>query len=468
MSTPVITKNTSTAASGVGQQNAFAIDDKGACSKVFTMLPRIGTFATAVRDSLVTLSTNVNSTANAVVSLQATQGSVADSTHFFNYWMGQQSAVLDTSNALLKSSTDNLVVLAKQAPSTILNRPGVPTSLTLIPGAGPDEVRFYWLKPTYTGSTDVSTYNVGLYAAGGTAASNVSDTSEGDYNYDASGDNAYNSLYLMYGANLKMATLTTTSTVGFCATVTAVNTSGINGANLSGSESGKTGLISWFAANSAGFPAPAVNFVASGYYGVYVSWSPALANQSAVLTGYGPIEVGGHNSYLVYGDAGAAYMQSVGDATYETTCPQGWADAQGTRHITVRAMSAYDNTETTPLLDSTFVGPASNAYTYTRYVADPPAPTLTVNVSGLTGTVVCSAPTYYDSGNSLVQIIATNATANVTDNNQTIPSLGSATSTLTLVDTRSYTFSARIRASGSNIGNWSNWSVPVGPFTASA
>lgn len=305
--------------------------DGGTCSKVINNLPALLSFLSKIRSSLTGLKGQVSSNTRLVQQLQQAQASVGNGTHVINSWMRQASAQMDKLNTEIGMGNDSLttsaVAMATSSQSSS-ESPGVPNAITLVPGTAVNQLLLYFVRPSYSGSTPISGYEIAVFRTLANALSwsgltetitLTDDPPTPPFNHNS------NDMYSIYGSDLRVVYnhIALQSAQGSVVRVRASNTSGTNGDTL---------WSSWSAASMLCVPAtnvdqlkPAIEDVIPGANFSQVSWRVPMIQQPDQSWAI----VGGIYSYMI-----ASHMV-MGGSTSTAQIPLVSTDTS----ITVEAMS---------------------------------------------------------------------------------------------------------------------------------
>jgi hypothetical protein len=320
--------------------------DAGVCSKLVRTIPSFSTFFRNVRHSIVGLRQSSSSSTDAVKILLQTQANVNDQTNQLNYWMRQVSPQLDKLSNELVHSNDVFAALPPTSSGTAFNAPGIPDSITLVPGPALDNLLLYFTRPSFQGASPVVGYELVSFTsnADALAFSNPSPTTtltEADLITTVSSApwNTPNAdeHYSIYGDELRVVNtglVTGGAGHGLSVRLRAYNTSGDQNAPLFGPWSTPTLLAC--AASDAEDLKPSVEQVTTGVSFSLVEWrAPEVLQPDQSWA-----SVGGLHSFLVAGSANSSGTVVLGGASTIAQIPLTAADTT----VTVAACSTADGT----------------------------------------------------------------------------------------------------------------------------
>jgi hypothetical protein len=322
------------ATNGGHRNTAFL--DAGACSKMMRALPSATSFFRNVRKAVSGLQTQSASNASAIKNLLHAQANLNDQTNQLNYWMRQISPQVDKLTSELVASNDALAALPGISANNV-DAPGMPDSVTLVPGTSINSLMLYFTRPSYTGASAVTGYEMVTFTSANDAllfsnASAAVDLSEATLAAalvapwtTANADEFYGA----YGTDLRFVSsglVTGGAGQGLSVRLRAYNTSGVNGANLYSEWSTPTLLVC--AASSAESFNPVVESVTTGASYSLVEWRRPSVRQPDNSWAY----VGGIHSYLIGTTAVLGGSSSIAQVALTT------ADAT----VTVAASTAAD------------------------------------------------------------------------------------------------------------------------------
>jgi hypothetical protein len=379
--------------------------DAGACSKLLRTIPSFATFFGNVRRSIIGLRQSSASGSDAVLALLQSQANLNDQTNQLNYWMRQVSPQLDKLSNELVTSNDALAALPASSSGNAFNAPGIPDSVTLLPGPTLNSLLLYFTRPSFEGASPVVGYELVTFttdaeALAFTNASPAVTLTEADL-VAAVGSAPWNTphaddQYGIYGDDLRVVSsgLTTGGAgQGLAVRLRAYNTSGEQNAPLFGPWSAPT-LVAC-AASDAEDLKPSVELVTTGVSFSLVEWrAPEVLQPDQSWA-----SVGGLHSYLVAGSSSGGTVV-LGGATTIAQIPLTAADTT----ITVAACATADGTAPVGTSDAQLVQvptavphPSINV----RLVTSDPA--------GAYALVKCAVEDYYSSTAMRYTVTATDA-----------------------------------------------------------
>jgi hypothetical protein len=324
-----------------GGHRNVAFLDAGACSKMLRALPSATSFFRNVRKAVSGLQTQSASNTSAIKNLLHSQANLNDQTNQLNYWMRQVSPQMDKLNSELVASNDALAALPDSSANNV-DAPGMPDSLTLVPGPSVNNLLLYFAKPSYSGASAVTGYEMVTFTSAADALAFNNASAAVDLTETAltaaltvpwtttNADEYYN----VYGTDLRFMNsglVTAGAGQGLSVRLRAYNTSGTNGANLYSEWSAPTLLVC--AASDAASFKPVIENITLGVSYSLIEWRVPMVQQP----GNSWAAVGGIHSYMigttpVLGGSSSVAQIALGSSTTSVTVAASTA-ADGTSPI---------------------------------------------------------------------------------------------------------------------------------------
>lgn len=444
----------------VNSEQSIAIVDAGLCSKVQTQLPQLMTFFLQTKNALAAISKRDQANSAATANLQRTQVDFNNQTNFWSFWFRQVSSGMDATGVSLTRTNDALTDMITMDPSKA-DPPGVPSGIALFPGPDAYGATFYFVPPSYVGSTPLNAdgYEIQIFdsianALAGTPVSTVVTVEEGPMLYSEMTSAVINPVtanefYSLYGTQLMVCRMKTTEASvaqSFTVRVRASNSSGMNGNRLYGQWSAPSVLVR----TSDNLPAPVVTSVLSGVNKTLVSWqSPYVEQADGSHTKWAGITSWKVNDVLVVGSNSAiAEITTSLLSNASSVSIIGYSDIVATKAVTT----------------------ASSPHAFVSHSIIP-SPRITVRMSGLYAYITCKILNYYEPGVITYSITTFDKTANAAGPTSIATTTLGATSNVVqgvitsgLIDGHMYTFSATAQVIG--FGQASEPSATVGPIMA--
>lgn len=279
--------------------------DAGSCSKVVRALPNMAKYFKNLRSIIVGMQGQSKSTNNALGNLLRGQSDINNETNLLNYWMRQMSPHMTKMNSELRTGNDALAGMHTRDPTTS-NAPNPPDALTLLPAPVIGELMLYFVRPSYSGTTVVTGYELVTFPTTQDAMkwTNASETFALNETSLAAATNTApwntphcDDMFSLYGKDLRIVTATDVAglTSDICIRIRAKNTSGLKKADLWSQWSAPTLVCK--AAESQEELQPFLEDIIPGCELSLVSWRAPMVQQSDESFAF----VGGIHSYMING-----------------------------------------------------------------------------------------------------------------------------------------------------------------------
>lgn len=437
---------------GLHRHNMF--QDAGVCSKVVRELPMLAGFFKNVRNALRNVQEQSRSNASAIANLLQSQADMNNESNLLSYWMRQISPHLDKTNFELSQANDALASFDFGNGPIESDKPGVPTSITVLPFVEGGKALFFWDPPSYSGSSPITRYEYRVFqsivaipeVSGGTSAQvnahnpaifdvtpivSITDidakrgTTDDPPGVIFKGqdmpDMFYGlDMYEMYGDDLRAVVISgpnVTSEDELSVRIRAVNTSGIGDTDLEGPWSAASRNCKTISTTDVAIK-PLVTNVVTGLNFHLISWMHPSVKQSdgtraplAGVHGYNVNGISVSGTFPVYGSLGCG-IQVAGTRTM-VQVPRVVAGAPlisvTTPKVFVTACSDIAITELTNSKSDDYVQ-------FTMHTVMPP-PRIHVQIDGTTAHVIAIMLNFYDPGPITYEVTAHNITTQLpTDN----------------------------------------------------
>lgn len=394
---------------------SISIVDAGLCSKISHQLPVLASFFSKTSHAISGLMDGNKTQGGAIANLQQSQASFNNQANFFNFWFRQISSQVDGAGLALSKSNESLSDFATKASDIA---PGIPTALSLLPGPSVGMATFYFIPPSYTGTTPLNysgtPFEIQMYDSVTKAQVGEAGTTLTTPSYVLTGplrfEEAFatevlgvgmNEFYDLYKTELWMATIQVALTAEaqpryppFCVKIRAFNTSGVEGSELPGAWSAPTMLCQV----AMTVPQPKITTVITGVNSTLLYWStPKVLQPDGTLQPWSGIQcwdivTDGTTSHLLTGTATTGMATIVADSTSKSLTIQGYSTRT----------EALNKTQASTL--------KSDPFQYTPSI-NIPKPTLNVTIRS--ETIVTAQATirlrdYYESNTLTYEVTAVN------------------------------------------------------------